>query len=176
MIIRNGIVNRVVRYNGWPVQIRNRYNNVGYIPVMTSANTPAPYVASSFGSASGSAHAAFDNDESVGSYIGINCSTRYPLTYVQIALDRPISIWKIRVYSLRASFNESGNIFDFYVSDGDDNKICDLSKGSFNAYTNNIVTLSTPTVKSQYYRVAIKKTGQYDFTQRIYTFQIYPFD
>jgi len=69
-----------------------------------------------------------------------------------------------------------GIIFDYYVSDGDDNKICDLSKGSFNAYTNNIVTLSTPTVKSQYYRVAIKKTGRYDFTQRIYTFQIYPFD
>jgi len=49
MIIRNNDIDKIVRYNGFPAQVRNRYNNVGYIPQMTSANTPAPYVASGFG-------------------------------------------------------------------------------------------------------------------------------
>lgn len=176
MIIRNNNINKIVRYNGFPVQVRNRYNTVGYIPTMTSNTTPAPYVASNFGDTSLQPVNAFDNDENIGSYIAINCSSKYPLSYVQITLDRPISIWRIRVYSFCMSYSEAGTNYEFYVSDGDDNKICDLDRGAFTQYRNTITTLAQPTARSQYYRVAIKLTGMYSWSQRIYTFQIYPYD
>jgi hypothetical protein len=183
MIIRNGIVDKVVRYNGWPVQIRNRYNTVGYIPNMTSNTTPAPYVASTNFTESGTrpAYFAFSNVGSPYSF----CSSHSPIgnttAYVQINYGKPISIWKFD-WAIAARYIIWGapTTVSLSVTDDADN-ILYTNNGIFynNSTYSGTVTLGSPTKRSAYFRLnlyPVNYVAGNTWEPRFYTFQIYPFD
>lgn len=160
MIIRNGIVDRVVRYNGWPVQIRNRYNNVGYIPIMTSDTSPSPYVAS-VTTGGNYPYRAFDGDSN--SFCNLNANTPGSTRYLQIVLDKPISIWKVQIISGGSYLYPAS----FFLAYGDNSKIIDVGSGTF---------IFSPTLRSQTYRLVIIAPPSTSADIDIFAFQIYPFD
>lgn len=177
MIIRNGIVDRVVRYNGWPVQIRNRYNNVGYIPQMTSNTTPTPFIASN----SWSSTTAWYAFTAAQTYTGTPSPIGNVTAYVQITLDRPVSIWKFD-WQIRVQYNIWAPPATVSLNATDDaDNVLYTNNGIFinnNVYSGT-VTLGSPTKRSSYFRLnlyPVNYVAGNTWGPSFYTFQIYPYD
>lgn len=181
MIIRNGIVDKVVRYNGWPVQIRNRYNTVGYIPNMTSNTTPSPYIASANFATWGPAYYAFSTEGGSSSHASPYNPIGNQNAYVQITLDRPVSIWKFE-YACRVDvviWDNATTVY-FNVLDDEDNIL--YAKGRVTEYHQIFggeIVLNTVSKRSAYYRMNFYLENYIagnTWNPGFYNFQIYPFD
>jgi hypothetical protein len=87
------------------------YHTGGYIPIMTSDTTPAPFVVScnTIASSATDAYKALDGTP----YTLYCCGNNDPNAYLQIKLDKKIKIWKYMVQARTDPWTPYGPIADW---------------------------------------------------------------